>query len=290
MKKRFVLTGSNARKLHHGGANLLAGRAFTRYLFPLSLPELKDAFEVQAALRWGTLPKIFHLEEDEQRRDFLQSYAHTYLKEEIQAEQIVKKVDAFHRFLEVAAQSNGKLVNYSNIAKNTGVEDKTVKTFYEILDDTLLGFFLEPFHKSRRKRLKTAPKFYFFDIGVARALARQLLVEPHPSTGYYGELFEQLVVLEVYRQEQYANRDYRLSYMRTQDDTEIDLVIERPGKPLVLVEIKSTAECKLESLRGFHSLIADFPDAECMIWSQDPRPQKMGRILALPWQEGLAAI
>jgi predicted AAA+ superfamily ATPase len=287
-RQRFVLTGSSARKLRHGGANLLAGRAFTRYLFPLTRRELGSSFDLQETLRWGGLPRLYSLENNESKRDFLQAYAHTYLKEEIQLEQLVRRVDAFHRFLEVAAQSNGKLINFTNIGRDTGIDGKTVKSFYEILSDTLLGFMLEPYHSSRRKRLGSAPKFYFFDLGVSRALTRQLLLDPHPGTSYYGDLFEQLVVLEAIRQEQYANRDYRFSFMRTLDDAEVDLVVERPGKSLLLVEIKSTTEVRQDSLRILRGFAEAFPEAECQVWSLDPRVQKFANIRSLPWYQGLA--
>lgn len=287
---RFILTGSSARKLRHGGANLLAGRAFTRYLFPLTLQELGQHFNLQETLRWGSLPKVFSLDSEEEKREYLQAYTHTYLKEEIQMEQLVRRVEPFHLFLEVAAQGNGKLINYANIGRDVGVDGKTVKTFYEILNDTLLGFYLEPYHTSRRKRLGLTPKFYFFDLGVCRALSRQLRMDPQPGTNYYGDLFEQSVILEVYRQEQYLNRDYRLSFIRTLDGTEIDLVIERPGKPLLLVEIKSTTEIREESLRVIKRFAQDFPEAECMIWSRDSRAMNFDGIQGIYWIDGLKLI
>lgn len=284
---RFILTGSSARKLKRGHANLLAGRAFTRHLFPLTLSELGDAFEVQSALSWGTLPKIFSLACAEDRMDFLQSYTLTYLKEEVQAEQAVRRLDPFRRFLEVAAQSDGKIVNFSNIAKDTGTDPKTVKAYYEVLEDTLLGFFLESFHTSRRKRLRVAPKFFFFDLGVSRALSRQLLMLPAPATSYYGELFERLVILEIYRREAYLNREYRLTFLETRDGAEIDLVVERPGKPLMLIEIKSTDQIRVGMLSGFMTLAKDFPDAKLYCLSRDPVAKRFGRIQALPWEVGV---
>ena len=121
---------------------------------------------------------MFHLDEDKERGQFLQAYAHTYLKEEIWDEHFVRNIDPFRKFLEVAAQCNGKIINYTNIAKDVGVEDKTVASFFTLLEDTLIGFFLEPFHNSFRKRLGSTPKFYFFDPGVVRALARRLSHSP----------------------------------------------------------------------------------------------------------------
>jgi predicted AAA+ superfamily ATPase len=289
-KRRFILTGSSARKLKKGKANLLAGRAVTRNLFPLTCDELEKAFNLKEVLAWGSLPKIFSLSQEEEKMEFLQTYALTYLKEEIQAEQLVRKLDPFRTFLEVAAQSDGKVVNYSNIAKDTGTDAKTVKSYYEILEDTLIGFYLESFHSSRRKRLKVSPKFFFFDIGVSRALSRQLTMKAAPSTSYYGELFERLVILELYRQEAYLNREYRLTFMQTEDGAEIDMVIERPGKPLAFIEIKSTDQIREDMVKPLLKFGKDFPTAELFCFSRDPIPKKFGKVRALFWQAGLGVV
>lgn len=289
-KRRFILTGSSARKLKRGKANLLAGRAVTKNLFPLTQLELADAFDLDSILAWGSLPKIFSLKNDEERMEFLQTYALTYLKEEIQLEQLVRNLDPFRRFLEVAAQSDGKVVNYLNIARDTGTDPKTVKSYYEILEDTLVGFYLESFHTSVRKRIKVSPKFYFFDLGVSRALSRQLTMKAAKSTSYYGELFERLVVLELYRQESYLNREYRLTFLQTEDDAEIDLVVERPGKPLALIEIKSTNQVREDMLRRLAHFQNDFPKASFFCFSNDPIEKKFGKISALPWRKGLSVL
>ncbi len=289
-KRRFILTGSSARKLKRGKANLLAGRAVTKNLFPLTQLELADAFDLDSALAWGTLPKIFSLENDKERMEFLQTYALTYLKEEIQLEQLVRNLDPFRRFLEVAAQSDGKIVNYLNIARDTGTDSKTVKSYYGVLEDTLLGFYLESLHTSVRKRIKVSPKFYFFDLGVSRALSRQLTMKAARSTSYYGELFERLVVLELYRQESYLNREYRLTFLQTEDDAEIDVVVERPGKPLALIEIKSTHQVRQDMLRRLAHFQKDFPKASFYCFSNDPIEKKFGKISALPWRKGLSVL
>ncbi len=289
-KRRFILTGSSARKLRRGKANLLAGRAVTRNLFPLTHSELESTFRLEDILAWGSLPKIFSLGGDEEKTDFLQTYALTYLKEEIQTEQLVRNLDPFRRFLEVAAQSDGKVVNYSNIAKDTGTDAKTVKSYYEILEDTLVGFYLESFHTSRRKRLKISPKFFFFDLGVSRALSRQLTMKAVPSTSYYGELFERLVILELYRQETYLNREYRLTFLQTEDGAEIDIVIERPGKSLALVEVKSTDQVREGMFKTLRIFGEDLKNAELFCFSRDPIAKQLGNVRAVHWQKGLAEI
>lgn len=174
----FILTGSSTRKLKAGSANLLAGRAALRNLFPLLREELGSVFEIEVALRWGTLPKVWNTRDEEERRDILRSYAQLYVKEEVWAEQLVRQLDPFRRFLEIAALNSGKIVNYSNIARDVGVDIKTVQSWYSVVEDTLLGFYLDSFHTSARKQLLLSPKFYFFDTGVARALAQMLNVVP----------------------------------------------------------------------------------------------------------------
>lgn len=195
-KKYFILTGSSARKLKLSGVNLLAGRAFIYHLYPFSYLELGEKFDLQSTLLFGMLPGIFNFKTKQDKQQFLQAYTLTYLKEEIWAEQLVKNLDPFRRFLEVAAQSNGKIINYANIARDVGADDKTVKNYFSILEDTLLAFLIESYQHSFRKRLSAAPKFYFFDVGVTRALARMLGVTPQPGTSYYGDLFESFIVTE----------------------------------------------------------------------------------------------
>jgi len=203
----FILTGSSARKLKSGSTNLLAGRASLRHLFPLSRRELGDAFDLDRALAFGGLPEIWNLSTDADRGDFLRAYAHGYLREEIRAEQVVRRLDPFRRFLEVAAQGSGKIVNYARIARDTQSDPKSVQAWYEVLEDTLMGFHVDGYHGSVRKQLHVAPKFYLFDLGVTRAMARLLNVAPQPGTSYYGELFEHLVVTELFARSFYEDLD-----------------------------------------------------------------------------------
>lgn len=286
-KQIFILTGSSARKLKAGAANLLAGRAFVYHLFPLSFLELGSVFNLSEALQFGLLPQITHFKTSSNKIKYLQSYAHTYLKEEVITEQLVKNLDPFRRFLEVAGQMSGKVINVHNIAQDVGVDDKTVVNYFSILEDTLLGFYLEPFHHSFRKRLGKQPKFFFFDLGVARSLARTLSIPPLPQTSYYGELFEQLVIVEIYKLCQYFHPEYRLSFIRTKDDLEIDLVVDRPGLPLLLIEIKSTQQIHEDMLRPLKSIVNDLPNCEAICLSQDPYLKKIDNIQAYPWQEGI---
>lgn len=287
---KFALTGSSARKLKHGSANLLAGRAFVNHLFPLTHLEMSEAFNLIHALQWGTLPKISHLKTDEEKKEFLTSYAQTYLKEEIWAEHIIRKLDPFRRFLEIAAQTNGEVLNYTNISKDVGTDVKTIQSYFQILEDTLIGLILEPYHRSIRKQQRMSPKFYFFDTGVQRALSRILSQQLLPQTYTFGKTFEHFIIIEIYRLNLYFKKDYRLSYLQTKDHAEIDLIIERPGASSVLIEIKSTDKVDERDTRILEHFLKDFKQAKAFVLSRDPHPKKIGRVFSFPWAEGLKEI
>lgn len=287
-KRLFALTGSSARKLKRGSANLLAGRAFVQHLFPLTARELGDRFDLETALQWGTLPMILALQEAQDKARFLRSYAQTYLKEEIVAEQIVRKLDPFRLFLEIAAQQNSEILNFSNIGRDAGVDTVTIQSYFQILEDTHLGFLLHPFHRSIRKRQRVNPKFYFFDTGVKRALEGTLTTGLVENTYGFGKAFEHLVILEVLRLNAYLEKDYRMSYLRTQEGAEIDLILERPGLPLVLVEIKSSRKVDERDIRTLHAFKKDLPPTtEAFCLSRDPIAKVIEGVRLLPWRAGL---
>jgi predicted AAA+ superfamily ATPase len=289
-KWSFVLTGSSAGKLKHGGANLLAGRAFVYHLFPYSYFEIQEQFDLDQALQWGLLPEIFEHKSERDKEKFLYAYAHTYVKEEIWEEQLIRDLDPFHRFLEVAAQSNGKIINYSNIARDVGVNDSTVKSYYSLLEDTLLGFYLVAHHNSFRKRLQTKPKFYLFDTGVTRCLNRLLSAPLIPSTTAYGEAFEHFIILECHKLASYFKPDYRFSYIRTKDDVEVDLVIDRPRLPMLCIEIKSNDDIQRSDITSFINLTKDIPNSEAICLSRDKYAKKIDHVIVLPWRDGLKKI
>ena len=283
--KRFVLTGSSARKLRRGASNLLAGRAFVYSLYPLTVPELQDAFDLDGALRWGTLPRMFSLDAGEDRRAYLRAYALTYLREEIAAEQIVRRLDPFRRFLEVAAQSNGAIVNYTNIARDVGADPKTVITYFSILEDTLVGFLLPAFHRSIRKQQRSNPKFYFFDTGVKRALDRTLELPLNAGTYEYGRAFEHFMTTQIVHLSQYRYPDWRVSYLRTGAGVEIDLVIERPGLPTALIEIKSSERVDERDVRHLTRFTGDFSEPLALCISRDPTRMQIDGVLCVHWRE-----
>ncbi|MBI2082460.1 MAG: ATP-binding protein [Deltaproteobacteria bacterium] len=285
--KKFALTGSSPRKLKKEGANLLAGRAFLNHLFPLTHTEMGNQFDLTAALHYGSLPRVTQLSLPEEKNEFLRAYAHTYLKEEIWAEHLIRQLEPFRRFLEIAAQTSGQIVNYSNVARDVGVETPTVQSYFSILEDTLVGVLLEPFHYSVRKRQRHNPKFYLFDLGVRRAMERTLESSLTPGSYAYGLAFEHFVILEAYRLNSYHRKDFRFFYLRTKDDSEIDLIVERPGMPTALIEIKSTDHADERDTRTLERFLPDFKKAEAFCLSRDPWPKKIGSVSVLPWDQGL---
>ncbi len=284
---KFALTGSSARKLKQGSANLLAGRAFMNYLFPFTAIEMGETFNLEEALHWGTLPRVTQFSSPSDKKDFLKAYALTYLKEEIWAEHIIRNLEPFRRFLPIAAQACGQILNYSNIARDVGVDYKTIQSYFQILEDTLIGFMLEPFHRSIRKQQHQSPKFYFFDTGVKRALENSLDVPLRPKTYAYGATFEQWVMTEIHRLNHYYKKDYPLYYLKTKDQAEIDLVVERPGKPTALIEIKSTERCDPQDAKKLEAFLKNFQPAVAYLLSLDPHSQQIGEVLALPWDKGI---
>jgi len=287
---RFALTGSSARKLKRKGVNLLAGRASVYHLFPFSSQELGTGFSLQGALEWGTLPAVVNAHSLVEKVEFLQAYTHTYLKEEIAEEQAVRQLEPFRKFLSVAAQSNTKIVNYKKIAEDVGTSAVTVKSYFSILEDTLLGFLLDPFHESVRKSQRQSPKFYFFDTGVERALSRSLDVPLREGTYAYGNAFETFFINEVIKAKSYLRKDYALSYLRTKDDAEIDLIVERSPGDRVLIEIKSTKRIQQSDSKNLNAFAASLKNSKALLISQDPNPKVFGSVTALPWEQGLTEI
>lgn len=284
-KIHFALSGSSSRKLKRGAANLLAGRAFVHALHPFTFKELGSDFKLDTALDWGTLPRLYEFDSDEDRARHLRAYVHTYLKEEIQVEQLVRKLDPFRLFLPIAAQMSGEIVNYSSISKDTGVDHKTVQTYFEILEDTYLGAFLRPFSRSIRQVQKQSPKFYLFDGGVKKALEDRLSIPLSRGTSEYGKAFESWFINECLRLNSYRELDYRFSYLRTKDDVEVDLIIERPNRSMALVEIKSGENIDERHVRSLNLFSRDFPKAQLICAAQVKRPQKIGAVSVLPWRE-----
>lgn len=287
-KQKFILSGSSARKLKVTGTNLLAGRAFINYLYPLTYRELGEAFSLEETLHWGSLPKTFSVDTDV-RMSYLRSYVTTYIKEEVLLEHFIKNLEPFRDFLEVAAQMNGKIINFSKIAREIGCDDKTIKNYFSILEDTLIGFYLPAFHKSIRKGQAQHPKFYFFDLGIKRALDRSLHDSFSSGTVAFGDAFEHFIVLEIFRLNSYLQQDYRISYFMTKEGKEIDVILSR-GRKVIAIEIKSKDSVEVDEVKKLSALGDEIGVSEKFYFSRDRIATQLYGVHCLFWQEGLATL
>lgn len=278
----FVLTGSSARKLKRVSVNMLAGRAWQFFLFPFTHVELGEKFNLDDVVLRGTLPPVID-ESPEDGFRTLTAYVQTYLKEEILDEAIVRNIGAFSRFLDMAADQSGKIVNFSTIARETGVSGKTIKGYYQILEDTLIAIKLDPYLKSARKRLTMHPKYYLFDIGVVNAINGRTSISSVKGTTVYGMLFEHFVILETYRLIHYAEKPFRVFHWRSSHGAEVDLVVE-VGGDLWAIEIKSSPIVRSGVLRGLRSFMEDHPNARPLCVSTCDTPYIAGDIPVIPWK------
>jgi predicted AAA+ superfamily ATPase len=281
---RFVLTGSSARKLRRGGANLLAGRATQLSMHPLTAREVGAEFDLERALRLGTLPPVVGGSESA-ARELLRTYADTYLREEIQAESIVRNLGGFARFLDVAAAQCGELLNASSVARDAGLAARSVQEYFQILEDTLIGFRLEAWRRSVRSRLVAHPRFYFFDTGVTNALNRRLTATIDPTLR--GRLFEQWLVLECRRLVEYARSETRLFFWRTNHGAEVDLLVERHGKLVAAVETKTARRIGGGDLSGLRAFAVENPKVPRFVVTPHATPHRLDGVLITGWADFL---
>ena len=265
----FVLSGSSARKLKKSGANNLGGRAIPETLFPLVSAEIPD-FDLDRAIQNGMIPRHYMVAN---ARNRLKSYIELYLKEEIIEEAAVQKVDDFIRFLEVAAISNGEMLNYENVATDCGVSANTVKAYYQILCDTLLGFEVPAYRKVIKRKLSKSSRFYFFDVGIANYLTGRHHLAP--KTPEYGHAFEHLVMQEIVAYLGYKGIEEKLTYWHTYDDIEVDAVI---GDARVAIEIKSADSIQTNHKKGLVEFAKEHPNVKQILVSRDRISRRSGDI------------
>lgn len=258
---KFILSGSSARKLKKEGANTLGGRAAKRTLYPLVWPEIPD-FNIDHAVQNGMIPPHYAVKD---ATDRLEGYVDLYLREEIQEEALVQNIDNFTRFMEVAAVSDGEMINYENIASDCGISAKTVKAYFKILYDTLIGYEIPAYTKVVKRRVNQAPKFYYFDVGLANYLMGRYNLKR--GTDDFGHAFEHYVVQEILAYRGYFKRREKISYWHTYTGLEVDLVI---GDADVAIEIKSSEEVRPRHKTGLNAFKEEHPDCRLILVSLDP--------------------
>ena len=284
---RFALSGSSARKLKRSQANMLAGRALSKRMFPLSMLELGPDFRLQGALCYGQLPLSVTATDRTEKIEFLDAYVETYLKEEIQQEAVVRNLDGFYRFLSVTALMNGQLLNIANIARDVGVARSTVQGYFSILEDTLLGWFL-PAYRNRAKVKEVAhAKFYLFDCGVQRALAG--LHRDKPSALETGVLFETFILNEFRALNSWRSHGAQFFYWRTESGNEVDLIWKR-GRQTVGFEIKSSTTWREKFNRGLDVLLRSGDIRQAFGVYRGKRILKVGAVTVLPYERAIEMV
>jgi predicted AAA+ superfamily ATPase len=273
--RQFILSGSSPRNIMRSGGNLLGGRATRFELYPLVYKEIPD-FDLLRALNNGLLPRHYLAKRVDK---LLSAYTGSYLRDEIMTEAKIRNISSFSRFLEMAAFSNGEIVNYSNIAADCGVSAPTVREYFQILEDTLIGRFLPSYQKKPKRRVILSPKFYYFDIGIANyLLKRGLIVSGNES---FGHAFEHFIYHEIYSHSHYSDINYPVSYWRTASQIEVDFIL---GDHEVAVEVKSTEMANPRHVLGLKSFAEEYNVKKLILVSNDPTPRKVGKITIMPWK------
>lgn len=273
-KIRFILSGSSPRKIIRSQANLLGGRALRYELFPLVSNEIPD-FDLLRALNHGLLPRHYL---SGNPKKLISAYIGNYLRDEIMAEARIRNVTTFSRFLEVAAFSNGEMVNYSNIASECSISAPTVKEYFRILEDTLTGRFLPSFQKRPKRRVILAPKFYYFDVGIVNYLLKRGKIEP--GSEMFGNAFEHFIYQELVAHSHYSGIQYPMYYWRTTSQIEIDFVL---GDHEVAIEVKSTANANPRHAKGLKKFAEEYKVKKQILVTNDSFPRQMDNTLVLPW-------
>jgi predicted AAA+ superfamily ATPase len=259
---RFILSGSSPRKLKRSGANLLGGRALKEVLYPLVSHEIPD-FNIHKAIQYGTLPRHYLVSDPWKR---LGAYISVYLNEEIREEAFSRQLRSFARFMEVAAFTNGEIVVYKNIAQDCGIDYRTVKDYFEILTDTLVGYLIPSFTNTKKRRAIAAPKFYYFDVGIANYLRNRRDIQLGSID--FGHAFEHFIIQEIIAYLRYNDKEEQLSYWRTTSGYEVDAII---GAGQAAIEIKSVEEIQSRHLKGLKAFLEEFPNCRPIAVSFDVR-------------------
>lgn len=273
----FLLTGSSARKLKKTQTNLLAGRAWEARLHPLTTREIPN-FDLAHYLQVGGLPVIYSSEMPDEE---LHAYVHTYLQEEIQQEAQVRNLAAFTRFLFFVAMTNGDILNFAKVSSDVGVSASTIREYYQILEDSFLGFMLPAFTHAQKRKAYSTGKFYLFDLGVCNTLAGVTAL-PEQSD-LYGRAFEHFILLEIRAYLSYQRLRLPLTYWQSFSGHEVDVIIGNK----IAIEIKSTTDIKERHFKNLQLFAEEQAVEHYLLISRDETPQKRDGILALHWKEFL---
>jgi predicted AAA+ superfamily ATPase len=261
------LCGSSSRKLKRLGTNLLGGRALRYHFYPLTSPEIPK-FDLLTALNNGLIPSHY---QSSHVNLLLESYVTDYLNHEIREEGWVRDLPDFARFLDSVAFSNGSLVNYSNIARDCGVSAKTVESYYQIVIDTLLGYFLPPYHKKlKRDIISKTPKFYLFDVGVVNYLAKRSIIELRGAAA--GEAFEHYILMELIAYNGLCKKRYDITYWRTKTGLEVDFII---GNAEIAIEVKISRTVHKQELNGLIAFCEEHHPKKAIVVSLDAAPRRL---------------
>lgn len=288
-KTQFILCGSSARQLKTSATNLLGGRAWSYHFYPLVSAEIPD-FDLLRALQHGLIPNHYAAETI-YIQDHFQAYVDTYLTDEIRNEGLVRNLAGFARFLEVVGISNGDIINFTNIARDCGVDRSTVQGYYQILVDTLLGYFIYPYQKKVKRDLITqAPKFYLFDVGIANYLGQQSLTALKGMVA--GKSFEHFIFMELTAYIGLKRKRHEITYWRTKTGLEVDFVIDKAN---IAIEVKISQQVAKEDLKGLIAFCEEHPKTKGIVVSQDARPRVLDvdgkmQIHILPWQTFLTQL
>ena len=273
---RFILCGSSARKLKRGKANLLGGRAWRFEMFPLVTPELNE-LDLLKILNRGLIP--VHYLQDAYKKS-LKAYVQDYLKEEVFDEGLTRNIPAFSRFFDAMAFSHGQLTNFSNIARECGADSKTVREYYQILKDTLLGNFIEPFkRRQNRQGISKASKFYLFDVGVAGFLTKRHIAQERGES--FGRAFEHFILMELTAYNSYNEINYDINFWRTKSGLEVDFVL---GGGEVAIEVKSASRVDNKDLRSLKTFIELCSPRKAIIVSNEKAERIVGNVSVMPWR------
>ena len=275
---RFVLCGSSARKLKRGHTNLLGGRAWRYELFPFVSHEIGKV-NLLHVLNHGLIP-LHYLQNDEDYKKSLEAYVHDYLRQEVFAEGLTRNIPAFSRFFDAFGYSHGEITNYCNIARECGIDSKTVKEYYQILLDTLLAVRVEPFKKRQSRQVITkASKYYMFDVGVAGYLTKRHLTELRGVE--FGKAFEHFMLMEMVAYRSYTGKDFVINFWRTKSGLEVDFVL---GMGEVAIEIKGSGRIDRKDMNGLDAFIQTYSPKRSIIVCNEKERRIHGKIEILPWE------